>query len=217
MANCDEDQQKEKLPQDSSALSKLKRRLADLRANEDGYLYDNEEERIQKTERAIAIYVKTAIEEQNCSKTFVTKKLKDLYEKDFLIHKEEILQYGYSEVEKFGHITCVEKSTLSEQSIKSQPIFCKENIYHACLCCEAVSKCSHENIREFFEQQSQSHRIEEVSMSLSNHYLIAKSQNTFIIAFTGEKSFTSWFEACEKQQCGYRFEKGITFATLWHS
>lgn len=207
--NCDEDLQKEKLPKDSSALSKLKRRLAELRTNEDGYLYDSEEERIQKTEKAIAIYVKSAIEEQNCNKEFVRRKLKDLFEKDFLIHKEEILQHGYSEIEKFGHAKCVENSPLSEQPVKSQPIFCKENIYHACLCCEAVSKYNHENISEFFEDKLKPHRIEEVSMSLSDHYLIAKSQNTYIIAFTGEKSFTSWFETCEKQQCGYRFEKGI--------
>ena len=207
MTSCDEDLQKDNLPRDSSALLKLKRRLAELRANEDGYLYDSEEERIQKTERAITIYVKSAIEEQKCNKEFVKRKLQDLFEKDFLIHKEEVLQYGYSEIEKFGHVKCVEKSTLSEQSVKTQPIFCKENIYHACLCCEAVSKYSHENIREFFEGKP--HKIEEASMSLSDHYLIAKSQNTYIIAFTGEKSFTSWFETCEKQQCGYRFEKGI--------
>ena len=209
MTSCDEDYQKEKPHRDSSALVKLKRRLAELRSNEDGYLYDSEEECVQKTERAIAIYVKAAIEEQNCNKEFVRKKLKDLFEKDFLIHKEEILQYGYAELQKFGHVKCPDNSTFTEQSIKSQPIFCKENIYHACLCCEAVSKYSHSNIREFFEDKLKPHKIEEVSMSLSDHYLIAKSQNTFIIAFTGEKSFTSWFETWEKQQCGYRFEKGI--------
>ena len=214
MTSCDQDVQTVKVPRDSSVLTKLKRRLAELRANEDGYLYDNEEERTQKTERAIAIYVKAAIEEQNCSKEFVRKKLKDLFERDFLIHKEEILQHGLSEVEKYGHVTCVEKSTLPEQCIKSQPIFCKENIYHACLCCEAVSKYGHENIREFFENELKPHKIEEVSMSLSNHYLIAKSQNTFIIAFTGEKSFASWFKTCEEQQCGYRFEKGTLLITL---
>ena len=212
MTSCDEDTQIEKVSQDSSVLTKLKTRLAELRTNEDGYLYDNEEERTQKTERAIAIYVKAAIKEQNYNKEFVRKKLKDLFEKDFLIPNEEIVQYGLSEVEKYGHVTCVEKSTLSEQCIKSQPIFCKENIFHACLCCEAVSKYRHENIREFFENELKQHKIEEVSMSLSNHYLIAKCQNTFIIAFTGEKSFASWFKTCEEQQCGYRFEKG----TLHH-
>ena len=216
MTSCDEDIQKEKLPQGSSFLAKLKRRLAELRANEDGYLYDNEEERIQKSERAIAIYVKAAIEEQSCNKEFVKKKLKDLYDKDFLIHKEEILQYGLSEVDKYDHVTCVEKSTLPEQCIKSQPIFCKDNIYHACLCCEVVSKYSHENVREFFEDKLKPHKIEEVSMSLSNHYLIAKSHNTFIIAFTGKKSFTSWFETCEKEQCGYKFEQGIVLYITYY-
>ena len=207
MATCDEGLQKDEVPQDSSALSTLKRRLADLRTNKDGYLYDTEEERIQRTEKAIAIYVKSAIEQQQCNKTFVKKKLKELFEKDFLI-QEDILQYGYAEVDKYSHITCVEKPTIPEQPIKTQSIFCKENVYHACLCCEAVSQCSHENVKTFFEDKTKPHRIEEVSMSLSNHYLIAKSQGTFIIAFTGEKSFTSWFETCEKQQCGYRFEKG---------
>ena len=211
MTSCDEDYLKEKPYKDSSALEKLKRRLAELRANEDGYIYDSEEERVQKTEKAIAIYIKAAIEEQNCNKEFVKKKLKELFEKDFLIHKEEILEYGFTEVDKFSHVKCVEKPTLSEQSVKSQPIFCKENVYHACLCCEAVSKCNYENIREFFQDKLKRHKIEEVSMSLSNHYLIAKNQNTIIIAFTGEKNFASWFETCEKQQCGYRFEKGIGF------
>jgi len=206
----DEELQKEQQPQDSSALSKLKRRLADLRANEDGFMYETEEERIQKTEKAISIFIKSAMEVQLCGASFVKKKLTDLYNKDFLIHKEEILQYGLSEVEKFSHDKSVEQSTLPEQSQKSQPIFCKENIFHACLCCEAISKCTHENVKEFFEDKvlSNDHNLEEVSMSISDHYLIAKSQNTFIIAFNEEKNFTSWFEMCEKEQCGYRFEKG---------
>jgi len=141
--------QEEKLPQDSSPLSKLKRRLAEIRKNEDGFFYDTEEERIQKTEKAISIYIKSAMENQLCSAAFVKKKLTDLFEKDFLIHKEEILQYGITEVEKFNRDKCVEQSTLPEQSQKSQPIFCKENVYHACLCCEAISKCTHENVKTF--------------------------------------------------------------------
>jgi len=208
METCDEEMQKDKPPRDSSALSKLKRRLYDLRANEDGFLYETEEERIHKTEKAISVYVKSAIEDQGCGKTFVIKKLTELYKRDFLIHKEEVLLYGISEVEKFGQTKTIEKPPLQEQSIKSQPIFCKENVFHACLCCEAVSRFNHQNIKEFFKDEHRKHRLEEVSMSLSDHYLIAKSQNTFIIAFNGEKSFTSWFDACEKQQCGYKLEKG---------
>lgn len=201
MATGDEVFQKESPPQDSSALTKLKRRLYDLRENEDSFYYETEEERIHKTERAIQVYVKSAIEDQNCDKSFVIKKLRDLYKKDFLIPKEEVLQYGISEVEKYGHSECVKTSpTLSKCSIKSQPIFCKENVFHACLCCEAVSTCNHQNVKEFFKDECRRHRLEEVSMSLSNHYLIAKSQNTFIIAFNGEKNFSSWFDACEKQQ-----------------
>ena len=209
MATCDDELKKADPPRDHSALAKLKRRLHELRENEDGFLYETEEERIHKTEKAISVYVKSAIEEQSCGKQFVKNKLRDLYQKDFLIHKEEILQYGISEVDKYGHTKCVEKlSPLAEQSIKSQPIFCKENVFHACLCCEAVSKYNHQNVKGFFKDEHRKHRLEEVSMSLSNHYLIAKSQNTFIIAFNGEKNFTSWFDACEKQQCGYKLEKG---------
>ena len=209
MATCDEELHKASPPRDCSALAKLRRRLHELRENEDGFLYETEEERIHKTEKAISVYVKSAIEDQCCNKRFVKDKLRDLYKKDFLIHKEEILEYGISEVDKYGLAKCIEKSTsLPEHSIKSQPIFCKENVFHACLCCEAVSRCNHQNVKEFFKDEQRKHRLEEVSMSLSDHYLIAKSQNTFIIAFNGEKNFTSWFDACEKQQCGYKLEKG---------
>ena len=55
--SIDEEPQKERLPQDSSALSKLKRRLFDLRANEDGFLYDTEDERVQRTEKAINVFI----------------------------------------------------------------------------------------------------------------------------------------------------------------
>ena len=208
MSKGDEDLQKEKSP--NTALSKLRRRLADLRANDDEYLYDNEEERIEKTKKAIDIYVKTTIEEEYRDKATAKKNLQSLYVRDFLIHKKEIVQYGFSKVEEYEFIKCAEKPALSEQSIKLLPIFCKENIYHACLCCVAVSKYNHNNVKEFFEDKltNRQHKIEEVSMSLSDQYLIAKSQNTIIIAFAGEKSFTSWFETCEKQQCVYRFEKG---------
>ena len=204
-------------------MSKLRRRLFDLRNNEDEYLYDSEEERIQKTKRAISIFVKSAIEKQYCSTSFVEKKLKELYQ-DCLIHTKEVLEFGISEVEKFRCSKRIQPSTspssAAEQPNKYSSLFCKENVYHACLCCKAISTCSHKNIKEFFmdKLQSNDHKLEEVSMSLSGHYLIAKSQNTLIFAFSGEKSFMSWFERCENYQdeCGYQFEKGMR-CTRMHS
>ena len=96
MSRSAEVPQKEKLP--NSALSKLQKRLAELRANEDEYLYDSEEERIEKTKKAIDIYVKATIEEEYRDKETAKKKLRKLYERDFLIHKEEIIHYGFQKL-----------------------------------------------------------------------------------------------------------------------
>jgi hypothetical protein len=86
--------------------------------------------------------------------------------------------------------TCVEK--LDEEPV----LFCKDTVYHAGLCCEAVSSCpSEKDARIFFQQKSPRHNFDAVSLSTDDHvkpYLIAKQENTIYVAFRSEALLSNW-------------------------
>ena len=71
-----------------------------------------------------------------------------------------------------------------------QLLFNKDTLYHAGLCCEAISSCSTEHdIKVFFQTGSPMHSLEEISFSKNHHvkpYLIAKQGNTIYVAFQSE-------------------------------
>lgn len=72
------------------------------------------------------------------------------------------------------------------------PLFNKDTLYHASLCCQAVSnrKAQHKN---FLNERG--HNLKEVSMSRSldqNNVVIAKQDNTVYMAFESEPSLSGW-------------------------
>ena len=68
-------------------------------------------------------------------------------------------------------------------------LFNKDTLYHAGLCCEAVSTCMTEDeIGVFFNTKSPMHNFEEVSLSKNvcvQPYLITKQGNKIYVAFKG--------------------------------
>ena len=81
------------------------------------------------------------------------------------------------------------------------PLFSKDTLYHASLCCHAVSACTAVNYEIFLN--SKSHRLEEASMSISQYkesenvdrYIIAKCGNTIYVAFQSESTLTDWMNS----------------------
>ena len=80
------------------------------------------------------------------------------------------------------------------------PLFNNDTVYHASICCHAVSTCHAGNFKNFFDHMVRGHRLEEVSMSVSqdkenvDRYLIAKQQNTIYIAFQSEATISHWMD-----------------------
>ncbi len=78
------------------------------------------------------------------------------------------------------------------------PLFSKNTLYHASLCCHAVSACTAGNYEIFLN--SKSHLLEEASMSISqckeniDRYIIAKCGNTIFVAFQSEPTLSNWMD-----------------------
>ena len=95
-------------------------------------------------------------------------------------------------------LKCMLKSALSEETVSAKCtsheeetiVFSKDTLYHAGLCCEAVSLHQRENdVKMFFQSKSPMHSLEEISFSqnsLTKPYLIAKQGTTIYVAFRGE-------------------------------
>ena len=87
------------------------------------------------------------------------------------------------------------------QKEEDLPLFSKDTLYHASLCCHAVSVCTAGNYETFLN--SKSHRLEEASMSVSQYkesenvdrYIIAKCGNTIYVAFQSESTLSDWMNS----------------------
>jgi hypothetical protein len=71
------------------------------------------------------------------------------------------------------------------------PLFNKDTLYHASLCCQAVGN-KKVQYKKFLNEQG--HTLKEVSMSSEdqNNVLIAKQGNTVYFAFESEPSLSKW-------------------------
>ena len=77
-------------------------------------------------------------------------------------------------------------------------LFCKDTVYHASLCCEAVSSCVRSSdIDTFFQRKNPRHNMKAISLSKDDNvktYLIAKQGNTIYVAFKSEALLAKWKE-----------------------
>ena len=79
------------------------------------------------------------------------------------------------------------------------PLFSKDTLYHAGVCCHAVSVCTAGDFEAFMN--SKSHLLEEGSISISQYkenvdrYIIAKCGNTVYVAFQSEPTLSSWMNS----------------------
>ena len=127
-----------------------------------------------------------------------------LCHKDFSV-TSELREWAIQEVEEIFKRMSVDAAQPpiapvpeSDENVEP-PFFSKDTLYHASLCCQAVSTCTAAGFETFFN--SKSHLLQEASMSLSqdkknvDRYIIAKRDDTIYIAFQSEPTLSSWMES----------------------
>ena len=132
------------------------------------------------------------------SKDDVKKVLSELYSSDVLI-SGDIFEWALSEVNTTAQAACLQQtSSPSDEKEKLPPLFCKETVYHASLCCYAVNTCDANTYQKFFNKDFPNHSLEEASLSRSrdreqvDRYLIARHDKTYYVAFQSEPLLAQW-------------------------
>ncbi len=143
---------------------------------------------------------------ENSSRSGASRKtieadLRDLYSRDLLV-SSELYQWALGEVESSVPTTNVAANipaSTDETECSVTPLFCKDTLYHASLCCYAVSTRDAATYQGFFSKDYPTHLLEEISLSRSDRedvdrYLIARQGSTYYVAFQSEPQLSKWPE-----------------------
>ena len=131
-------------------------------------------------------------------KSEIKKSLSDVYGTELLFSKE-VYEWAMDLIASISQISCTNSPESSEEEQENEkPLFCEDTVYHASLCCYAVSTRDANDYKSFFEKDFPNHNFDEVSLSISrdredvDRYLIAKKGKTYFIAFQSELNFSQW-------------------------
>ena len=187
--------------------SKLKTQLDVLQAipsNEDHV----EESKMTLMKGVVKDFVNTSLQ-SGASGEAVRKELADMYANDILVSRE-IYEWGSELVNSLSKPSSEpEQDEVVKRKPEKRPLFCKDTVYHATLCCYAVSTCTAATYNEFFLKDFPQHSLEEVSFSRSqdrkevDRYLIARQGKTYYVALRSEPLLTNWGKEFAS------FEKGL--------
>ena len=132
----------------------------------------------------------------------IKQQLKKVYLEKLLISKEvftKALQFADDEYVKSkpSQILQAHESDSAAKDNQVELLFCKDTVYHASLCCHAVSTYDAGNYQKFFKNKElvPGHSFKAVSFSRSKeeNFLIAqKGESTFYFAFQGKLSLSDW-------------------------
>ena len=83
---------------------------------------------------------------------------------------------------------------------KSKPFFPKDTIYHASICCQALTCCTADDYQQYFKDKVPGHSFQAVSISRPTpdgkqheRYLIAKQgESKYYIAFESQPVLSQW-------------------------
>ena len=156
-----------------------------------------EEAKATLTKGKVRQFIETSLR-AGASKDDVKKVLSEIYSSDVLI-SGDIFEWALSEVSITAQAACLQQtSSPSDEKEKLPPLFCKETLYHASLCCCAVSTCDANTYQKFFNKDFPNHSLEEASLSRSqdreqvDRYLIARHDKTYYVAFQSEPLIAQW-------------------------
>ena len=84
---------------------------------------------------------------------------------------------------------------------KCPSLFSDEILYHAIICCNAITTCERTTCRQYFESLKIGHLLTEASMTVTanaHQYLIARQrdQKLIYVAFNSEPKISKWSQKC---------------------
>ena len=164
---------------------------------------------------AISNFISRCIEAEHSLKD-INGEIQRLYTEEMLISKELITKAQQLAAEEYAktNSSAALITPFTTKLSAVEPLFSKDTIYHACVCCQAVSKCNAGDYQKLFKNKEvvPGHGFEAVSFSRSKEetFLIAqnKGESTYYFAFKGRPNLSDWTK-------GFKcFSEGI-FSLPW--
>jgi GTP-binding protein EngB required for normal cell division len=134
-----------------------------------------------------------------------TSKVKSDMEKlcrSHLVIPTVLWTWTMQEVDKADEKLTIEQRKVVKSVVKeAEPapsLFSKDTLYHACLCCDALSDPNPANPLSYFQNKNPHHSLKEVSFSQNRDsitpYLIAREGDVIYIAFQSTPLLSKWKE-----------------------
>ena len=194
--------------QDTEEFEKLRRQLEAFSLTLDSASDSTELSVINCFKHAIQLYIKTGLRAdiETCQVKNDIEKLCRLH----LVIPTALWRWSMEQVEKAAEKLATERSYVPKPLVtKDTPppsLFSKDTLYHACLCCEAISSSKSSSL-SFFESKRPQHSLTEVSFSqvrddVVTPYLIAKQKDVLYVAFRSYLSISEWTKSASS------FEEG---------
>ena len=153
-------------------------------------------------EGAVADFISRSIESRHSLEAII-EQLQALYSKEFLISQEmfveaqQLASEEYAKVKPAHQTTPIHASASGKPTVVMDPLFCKDTVYHASICSQAVSTCTAGDYQKFFKNKElvPGHAFKAVSFSRSRNesFLITqKDESMFYFAFKGRLSLSDW-------------------------
>ena len=173
--------------------------------------YESEDKQsVEGVQRAFITRCLTESQQSGTPKEDVKEKLCELCLKKYLI-TESVYQWSLKKIEEIF----IQKDDLlldstdmspSAGSQCTEPLFSKDTIYHASICCQALTCCTAGDYQKFFKdtQRVPGHSFQAVSISRPTpdgkqheRYLIAKQgESKYYIAFESQPVLSQWPKKC---------------------
>ena len=130
--------------------------------------------------------------------------LHKLHQKKYLITKP-VYEWAIEEVKKEftedNPLLLPSPDQSSTEDSSAEPLFSKDTVYHASICCQALASCTAGDYQRFFKDREKvpGHSFEAVSISRPSpgqpheRYLIAKQgESKYYIAFESQPDLSQW-------------------------
>ena len=148
------------------------------------------------------------------------EQLQNFHSEELLISKEVFLKAQQLATEEYANINPSASTMLIDapespaEGMVVEPLFCKDTIYHASVCCQAVSTYSAGDYQKYFKNRElvPGHTFKAVSFSRSKNenFLIAlKGESTYYFAFKGRLSLSDWAEDYKSFNEGTKYSDAL--------
>ena len=187
----------------TSLFGTLESKLQGLQGLESGV-----KQSVEEVQRALVARCLTESQQSGTPAEDVKEKLCELCQKKYLI-TESIYQWSLKKVKEIF----TKEEDLSFDSAErtspadpqhTEPLFSKDTIYHASICCQALTCCTAGDYQKFFKdtQRVPGHSFQAVSISRPTpdgkqheRYLIAKQgESKYYIAFESQPVLSQWLK-----------------------